>query len=105
LPEVFDVVIDGVEAVPAGLDEEVVDRHVECACPGGPSQSAGSYFVDDGRRRARRADSSVGWSETAIVSLTSKVRAATLAGARVAPRYVFARLLNLQGEALSAKIN
>ena len=27
--EIVDVVIDGVQAVPAGLDEEVVERHIE----------------------------------------------------------------------------
>ena len=47
LLEILDVVIDGVEAVPAGLDEEVIERQVERACRGGPSQAAGSYFVDD----------------------------------------------------------
>ena len=41
LPEILDVVIDGVEAVPAGRDEEVVECHVERARRGGSSQAAG----------------------------------------------------------------
>ena len=47
LLEILDVVIDGVEAVPTGLDEEIVERCLERACRDGASQAAGSYFVDD----------------------------------------------------------
>lgn len=45
--EILDVVIDGVQAVPAGVDEEGIERHVERACPGGTGQPAGTYLVDD----------------------------------------------------------
>ena len=42
--EILDVVVDGDETVSTGLDEEVVERHVESACRGGPSQATGSYL-------------------------------------------------------------
>jgi len=47
LLEVLDVMIDRIEAVPPGLDEEVIERHVERACSRRTGQATGSYFVDD----------------------------------------------------------
>lgn len=47
LLEVLDIVIDRVEAMRTGLDEELVERHVERVCSGGTGQAAGAHFVND----------------------------------------------------------
>ncbi len=47
MPEVLDVVVDGVQTVMTSLDQEVVEPHVERTRSSGTSQAARAHFVDD----------------------------------------------------------
>jgi hypothetical protein len=58
--EVLDIVIDGVQAMLAGLDQEVVERHVERVCSGGTGQPAGTHFIDD-EQQPRAPRQLLGW--------------------------------------------
>jgi hypothetical protein len=45
--KIVEVVVDGVETVPTGLDDEVVQRHLEGSRTGGPRQVLETRLVDD----------------------------------------------------------
>jgi hypothetical protein len=45
--EIFDVVVDRVEAVSAGRDQKVVERHVKGSRGASAREMAGAHFIDD----------------------------------------------------------
>jgi hypothetical protein len=53
--EVVDVVVNGIQAVTAGVDEEVVECHVEGARSRSPRQAARADLVNDEQQPSARS--------------------------------------------------